>query len=113
MENVTSIHASRTPKRRHYIPEWAEARNLKRTDIISELGADKSVVYRWFDGNIPSQKWIEPLAALLHTEPASLFRHPDDDWLARFFEQRSESDRQRAREILQAAFPDAKSGTDG
>jgi hypothetical protein len=43
-------------------------------------------------------------------EPAALFRHPDDDWLARFFRGKSEEERYRIRQILEAAFPTKKAG---
>jgi len=92
--------------RLHYIPEWAERRGLSQADIARELDVDKSSVSRWFAGSMPTEKWLVPLAALLQVdEIASLFRHPDDDWLERFFRGRSDDERQRIKATLEAAFP--------
>jgi transcriptional regulator with XRE-family HTH domain len=107
----TRIHASKTPKRFHFIVEWAEKRDLKQADIIREIGADKSVVSRWFSGSVPSEKYLEPLAALFHTDVAGLFRHPDDDWISRFLASRTSEERERAITLLSTAFP-PKTGTD-
>lgn len=89
----------------HYIEEWAEHRALKRADIASALGVDKSLVSRWFQGAIPSDKWLEPLAELLNaTEASSLFRHPDDDWIAKMFRDKTDEQREAAVEMLKLFF---------
>ncbi|MFC6487328.1 helix-turn-helix domain-containing protein [Nitratireductor sp. GCM10026969] len=111
MSNPVRIHTDKEPVRKHYIAEWAARRNLKRADIAREIGADKSLVTRWFQGKLPSDHYLERLAALFHTTTDGLFRHPDDDWLATFFRERNEEERQRARRILESAFPDKKTGT--
>jgi transcriptional regulator with XRE-family HTH domain len=100
-------HAEPQAHRFHYIVEWAERRGLKQADITRELGADKSTVSRWFSGTIPSDQNLLALTHLLvgpDEEPVSLFRHPDDDWLARFFRNRSTDERARIRQTLEAAF---------
>lgn len=112
MSNVTKIHKSKQPRRPHYIAEWAEARNLTQADLSRELGADKSVVSRWFSGTTPGVDWQERLAALFNCEPESLFRHPDDDWLSQFFQERSRDELERIKLMLEAAFP-RRSGTGG
>lgn len=93
-------------KRRHFIPEWAERKNLRQTDIVRELGVEKSVVYRWFsDGVIPTEKYLSPLAELLGApEVVSLFRHPDDDWLSRMFIDKTETQKERAIQMLKIFF---------
>lgn len=78
--------------------------------MAREVGADKGLVSRWWKGTLPGPEYLEKLAALFHTDPEGLFRHPDEDWIARFFKDRSEADRERAKEILTLAFP--KTGTD-
>lgn len=103
------IHKDKNPPRRHYIPEWAEHRQLKRADIARGVGADKSLVTRWFKGTVPGDEYLEALAALFGTDREGLFRHPDEDWIAKFFRNRSEADRRRARDALDLMFP--KTGT--
>ncbi|MDX3927653.1 MAG: helix-turn-helix domain-containing protein [Shinella sp.] len=75
---ISTIRCSKQPRRPHYIAEWAEAQELTQADLARELGADKSVVSRWFNGTTPGVEWQERLAALFHCEPESLFRHPDE-----------------------------------
>lgn len=80
-------------------------RGLKQADIARETGADKSVVSRWFNGATPGIEWQQKLAALFQTDPESLFRHPDDDWLKRFFEERTREEIERIKATLETAFP--------
>lgn len=98
------------PPRLHYIPEWAERRQLRQADIVEALNGrvDKSTVSRWFNGALPEQPNLEAIAGVFGLdEPISLFRHPDDDWLARFFRGRTQDERYRIRQMLEAAFPQA------
>lgn len=105
MSEVTRIHKDKQPRRPHHIPDWAEVRGLSQADIVRELGADKGVVSRWFDGSTPGTEWQERLAALFATTPEGLFRHPDDDWLSRFFKDREREEIERIKATLEAAFP--------
>ena len=89
MAKVTRIHQSKQPKRPHFIAEWAEKRGLTQADMAHELDTDKSNVSRWFSGTSPGVKSQAKLAALFHCEPDDLFRHPDEDWIKRFFQGRS------------------------
>jgi len=107
---TTQIHRGKTPKRRHYINEWAEHYGISKAEIARKTGAERSLVSKWFDGVMPGEKYIDQLAAIFDTQPEGLFRHPDDDWLARFLQDRK-IDRERAREVLEAVFP-KKTGTD-
>ena len=94
------------PHRLHFIPEWAEKRNLKQAEIVQETGADKGTVSRWFSGNMPQDKYLDALAACLALDDVeALFRHPDDDWMARFLRDRSDEEKERIRAMLLAAFP--------
>lgn len=102
MRNKVNQPASR--EKIHFIEEWSERRGLKRADIARELGADPSLVSRWFAGNIPSEKWLQPLADLLQVDRSSLFRDPDDDWIARLFRDKTEQQKEAAIEMLRIFF---------
>lgn len=113
MSNVTQIHGNKTPVRIHFIPEWAEKRNLTQTDVAREVGADKSLVSRWYGGIVPKNDYLESLAALFGTDVHGLFRHPDEDWLARMLRGRNEAEREKAIQMLKLLFQDlGKTGTD-
>jgi len=113
MSNVTEIHKGKQPRRPHFIPEWAQARGFHtQADLANELGADKSVVSRWYAGASPGREWQERLAALFHCDRESLFRHPDDDWISRFLRGRSREDIERIKRTLESAFP-RREGTNG
>lgn len=100
------IHKGKQPHRPHFIREWAEHRGfLKQTDLAKALGADKSVVSRWYNGTSPTEDWQQRLAALFHCDPESIFRHPDDDWFAKFFRNRQREEIDRMKKMLEAAFP--------
>ncbi len=106
MSEVTRIHKSKQPRRPHYIPEWAEHRGFKtQAALAAELDVDKSVVSRWYSGGSPGVEHQEKLAALFGCEPESLFRHPDDDWFAHFFKDRSKDEMDRIKTVLEASFP--------
>lgn len=105
MNNLTRIHTDKNPPRRHYIVEWAEHRQLSQADISRELGVNKGTVSKWFGGAVPRDDWLQPLAELLNTTPDGIFRDPQEDWITRFFRERSAEEKQRAMQILEAAFP--------
>lgn len=109
-KNAIDIHRSKQPNRPHFIPEWAERRGYKsQAELAEALEADKSVVSRWYSGTSPSREWQEKLTALFHCEDREgIFRHPDDDWLTRFFRDRSADELQRMKQMLEAAFPRSK-----
>jgi transcriptional regulator with XRE-family HTH domain len=112
MGDIDMQHIQRQPRRPHHIASWAEVRQMSQADIARELGADKSIVSRWFNGTTPGLPWQEKLAALFQMEsPESLFRHPDDDWIANLFRRLRREEVERAKRMLEAAFP--RTGTDG
>jgi transcriptional regulator with XRE-family HTH domain len=78
---------------------------MSQADLSRELGADKSVVSRWFNGTTPGVEWQQRLAAAFEVSADSLFRHPDDDWLARFFAGRQREEIERIKQTLELAFP--------
>lgn len=104
---IPQIHKGKTPIRRHYLVEWAAKFDMKQADVARATGADKGLVSKWFKGVLPGEAYLEQLAALFHTERDALFRHPDEDWLAKFFRDRlhGEEERKRALRILNEAFP--------
>lgn len=107
VNRITRIHRGRQPRRPHFIPEWAVKRGYANQGELAEaLEADKSVVSRWYSGASPGEDWQEKLAALFGCEDReAIFRHPDDDWLTRFFRGRSVDEMDRIRQMLDAAFP--------
>jgi transcriptional regulator with XRE-family HTH domain len=98
--------AARQPRRPHYIEEWAIARDFTQADLARELGADKSLISRWYHGSTPGTEWQAKLAALFECDEEALFRHPDDDWMARFFRNRKREEIERIKRMLEAAFPE-------
>lgn len=101
----TRIFPNRQPRRPHHLEDWAIKYGLTQADIARELGADKSLVSRWFNGTTPGVDYQRRLADLFHTDEEGLFRHPDDDWLAKFFKDRSRDEVARIKSTLEAAFP--------
>ncbi len=104
---ATRIHNQATSTRRHFIREWMERRTYKPVDIVKGIGADKGLVSRWLNkGVVPGDDHLEALAGFLGADdPMALFRHPDDDWMARFLRDRPEEEVTRIREVLERAFP--------
>lgn len=105
MAKPTQIYPNRQPRRPHHIKDWADARGLTQADLSRELGADKSLISRWFAGTTPGVHNQERLAALFQTDPESLFRHPDDDWVTKFFADRERDEVERIKSTLETAFP--------
>lgn len=108
MGRPANIHAGKTPRRLHFIVEWAERRGLSQADIARDLRVEPSTVSRWFAGHLPAEANLYPLAALLKCpddNPRALFHHPDDDWIRKMFERRSAEELDRMRATLEAAFP--------
>lgn len=101
------------PNRPHYVEAWAQRRGFEsQTELAEALEIDKSNVSRWYAGTTPNKESQEKLAALFSIDRESLFRHPDDDWLARFFRNRSLDEIERIKQTLETAFP-PRTGTDG
>lgn len=105
MAKVEQIHGQKTPIRRHFVKEWMEARNMEPVDLIEQLDADRSTVYRWMAGQMPQPDWQVRIAALFHIEPEALLRHPDADWLSRFFAGREAEERERIKQAMELAWP--------
>lgn len=107
MKKPTRIGGTRQPRRPHFIREWAEHRHYKsQAELAAALDADKSVVSRWYDGASPGPEWQLKLADLFGVEePDAIFRHPDDDWLSKFFRDREAEEISRMKQLLELTFP--------
>jgi len=119
MTDVPSIHQGKTPIRRHFIKEWMENQGVSVSDLLALLNddersmdlprVDKSQVYRWQKGQMPQPAMQKRVADALGLEDeADLLRPPEDDWFVKFFSERSKEELERARAMLEAAFPDKK-----
>jgi len=104
-DEIPTIHRSKQPRRPHYVREWAEKRNLRPVDLATELGVDKSLVTRWYQGSTPNEESLAKLGALFGVEPESLFRDPDEDWLARLLRGRDRDEIKRIITTIETAFP--------
>lgn len=111
MSNIPTIHATKQGRRPHFIAEWCDKRGLKQSDLAKKINADPSVVSRWFKGGSPSEVWQEILGEFFGCGRDGIFRHPDDDWLAKFFKGRTADEIERAKAMLEVAFP-RKNGTE-
>jgi hypothetical protein len=107
---MNSTPKGKQPRRPHFIREWAERRGLAQQGLANLLGADKSVISNWYGGTTPGEKWQTKLADLFGCDREGLFRHPDEEWLTKFFRNRSTDDVQRMKTMLEAAFPPKSNG---
>lgn len=112
MAQISQIHAGKTPPRIHHIEDWAERRNMKQVDIVKALGVDKATVSRWFDGTLPRQDHLVALADMFQIDVQALFRHPDDDWIAKLLRGSSAEEKQRIAQIIELSIP-SRTGTGG
>lgn len=97
---------AKQPMRPHFIREWAAlAKIFKPAHLAREAGFDKSQVSKWFKGATPSEDNQKKLADFLGIIPSDLFSHPDDVWFSQFMRGKKPEDVQRAKNILEQAFP--------
>lgn len=105
MSTPVKIHRLKQGRRPHFIPEWCDKIGFKQADLAKELDADQGIVSRWFSGSSPSEDYQKRLAALFGCEEDGIFRHPDEDWMARFLRGRSKEEVDRIKATLETAFP--------
>lgn len=91
---------------RHFVAEWAKHRGKRQVDIVRDLGIDKGLVSKWFKGSVlPGPDHMANLAEYFGAEePASLLRDPNDDWLSRFFRDKTEEQKEAAIDMLKLFF---------
>ena len=104
-DEPAEIHRSKQPRRPHYLKEWMERRNLRPVDLVNDLGVDKSNVSKWLTGASPGTVWQDRLRDYFGAGDEGIFRHPDDDWMARFLTGRPPDEIERIKTTLEAAFP--------
>lgn len=65
-------------KRKHFIPEWADATGKAPKDLIDVTGADKSLVSRWLGDTRaePSEEYLARLGDLFGVSPLRLYEPP-------------------------------------
>lgn len=105
VEMITTIHPSKQPRRPHYLAEWMERRHITQAELARQTGADRGQISRWLQGAAPGQEWHDRLREFFGAGREGIFRHPDDDWLSRFFENRKQEEIDRIKATLEAAFP--------
>jgi len=102
MPRPKTIHGGKTPIRFHYIVEWAEKRLMTPPSIAKQVGVERATVYRWFGGQLPSERHLIALAELFHIEVTDLFRHPDDNWLHRLLREKTPEQREALEDAIKA-----------
>lgn len=130
MKQLTKIHQGKRPVRRHFIGAWLEERGMDPMDLVTALNEsdtslpaiDKSQVYRWLNkGQMPHADTQVRIAGALgivdpetgDPDPSGIFRDPTDDWFTKFFHDKDPDEIQRAKRVLELAFPKSKTGTAG
>lgn len=105
MPGIPNILPSKQPRRPHHIQDWAAKLGLNQAQLVAQIGADKGLVSRWYTGSSPGFKWQGKLAAFFKCDREALFRHPDEDWMLRFFQGRNREEIDRIKHTLEVAFP--------
>lgn len=107
-----TLNGNQLSIRRHFLAEWLGAKGLKPADFLRLLNADptlpeinKTQVYRWIEGQTPQPAMQKRIAATLKIEPGALMRNPDAEWLADFFEGRTDEERARIKQVLELSWP--------
>ena len=107
---LAQIHASRQPRRPHYLHQLMERYGVTRADIVEALEVDKSQLSRWLDENrpsTPSPQWARKLGEFFGKghDVVDIFADPDIDWLSRLLQDRSADEKERIKAMIEAAFP--------
>ena len=91
--------------RLHFINEWAERRGMGQPEIAESLGVERSTVFRWFEGALPSEAALPRIAAMFGIELYELFREPADDWVKQLFEDRSQAESLEIKRTVEFHHP--------
>ncbi|MBZ9873112.1 helix-turn-helix domain-containing protein [Mesorhizobium sp. BR1-1-9] len=97
----------------HYIGEWMEHREKNVKDMVEALDVSPSQVYRWLKGQKPQDESFLQIADFLQADPPeALLRHPLDDWMTKFFRDKTVEEAKAIQALLEKAYP-PKTGTSG
>ncbi len=96
---------AKQPNRPHFIEQWAARRAVSMAALARAIGADKSLVTRWYKGSSPTRPYQVKLAEFFGCSIEALFRDPDEDWIQGVLAGRTQGERARIRAMLEAAFP--------
>ena len=99
-----------------FLKEWRKHRKLTLEAASQRAGmtaGNLSAMERGTQGY--TQAGLEALSQVYECEPGQLlsthpnlhdhFRHPDEDWLVRFFHDRTSDEIERMKRMLEAGFP--------
>ncbi|SHN18513.1 Helix-turn-helix [Roseibium suaedae] len=110
---MAKVHPNPKPnKPRHFIREWRKHRGMTMEQLAEAAGVTQGSISQLERGQINyTQPTLEAIAKALFCSPADLIMHtPDhaaaDDWMARFFRERSLDELKRIEQMLRAAFPE-------
>jgi hypothetical protein len=113
---LTRIHASKEPRRPHYLAKWMARYDVDRAQLIEDLNADKGQLSRWLDEEkptTPGRKWAEKLGFYFQEighedEMVDIFKDPDEERLRRVFVGRSRDEIERILNMVETGFPPAQ-----
>lgn len=90
---------------------------MEPMDLVNSLNEseshpylDKTQVYRWLRGVLPHPEMQRRIEGVLNLDENGLLRHPDQDWLARFFEGRSREETERIKKAMELSWPKKSMG---
>lgn len=107
------IHASKEPRRPHYLAKWMARYDVDRAQLIEDTGVDKGQLSRWLDEEkpaTPGRKWAETLGlyfqGLGHEDDmVDIFKDPDEERLRKVFVGRSRDEIDRILTMVEMGFP--------
>lgn len=113
---LTRIHATKEPRRPHYLGKWMDRYDVDRAQLIEEAEVDKGQLSRWLDEEkpaTPSRKWAEKLGFYFQDvghedEMVDIFKDPDEERLRRIFIGRSPDEIDRILNMIETGFPRAQ-----
>ena len=111
-----AIYSKRQPSKPHYLARLMARQNVTRSDLMKELGIDKSQLSRWLDETrpaTPSPEWAHKLGQYFSPGPdeddfVDIFADPDVQWIAKKLQGRSDEEKARIIAMIDAAFPAPK-----
>ena len=113
---LTQIHASKEPRRPHYLGKWMDRYGADRAQVIEDAGVDKGQLSKWLNEerpSTPSRKWAEKLGLYFQDigheeEMVDIFKDPDEERLRKVFVGRSRDEIDRILNMIETGFPRAQ-----